>query len=59
MKFSEDQQVAVISAFLGGNLAIAAILFAVLGFLYAVYANLAVPRLPGGPIQQIPDFSVA
>ena len=46
MQFSLPEQVAMISAFLGANLAIAAILFSALGFLYAVYANLAVPHLP-------------
>jgi hypothetical protein len=53
MVFTADQQIAIIAALLGGNLAIAAILFGVLGFLYAVYANMAVPHLPNEPIEKM------
>lgn len=49
---TDDQQVTLVTALLGGDLAIAAILFGVLGFLYTVYATFAPPKLR--PNEKIP-----
>lgn len=42
-----DQQATLVTAILGADLAVAAILFGVLGFLYSVFATFARRELPG------------
>ena len=45
MNLTPEQQISLITALLGADLTVAAILFGVLGFVYAVFATLARPKL--------------
>jgi hypothetical protein len=49
----QSQQISLVTAILGADLSIAAILFGVLGFVYAVFASLACPQLPDTPVKEM------
>lgn len=53
MTLDPSQQIALITAILSADLTVAAILFGVLGFIYAVYASFATPHLPEAPIKEL------
>lgn len=53
MILDQNQQISLVTAILGGNLSVAAILFGVLGFIYAIYASFASPRTPQAPVNQM------
>ena len=45
VNLDQSQQISLVTAILGGNLSVAAILFGVLGFIYAIYAGFASPHM--------------
>src|SRR4051794_9349345 len=49
----QNQQISLITGLLEADLAIAAMLFGVLGFIYAVYVNFASPKLPNTPVRDM------
>lgn len=53
MILDQNQQISLVTAILGGNLSVAAILFGVLGFIYAIYASFASPQMPQVPVNQM------
>jgi len=53
MNLNPEQQISLITALLGADLTLAAILFGVLGFVYAVFGTLAQPKLPDEPVKDM------
>lgn len=53
MPIDLNQQISLVTAILGGNLSVAAILFGVLGFIYAIYASFASPHMPPDSVDQM------